>query len=29
MKRSDINAAIRWAEQLLKTHCITLPPFAD
>ncbi len=28
MKRSEINAAIKWAEQLCKEHNITLPDFA-
>lgn len=28
MKRSEINAAIRWAEALCATHHITLPDFA-
>ena len=28
MKRSEINQSIRWAEDLCKKHCITLPDFA-
>lgn len=28
MKRSEINAAIRWAEDLLRTHHISLPLYA-
>ena len=28
MKRSEINAAIKWAEELCKEHRITLPDFA-
>ena len=28
MKRSEINAAIRWAEDLLKAHHISLPLYA-
>ena len=28
MKRSEINAAIRWAETLCEAHHITLPRFA-
>ena len=28
MKRSEINQSIRWAEELCKKHCITLPDFA-
>ena len=28
MKRSEINSAIRWAEELLSKHHITLPEFA-
>lgn len=29
MKRSEINAAIRWAEDLLKAHDISLPDYSD
>lgn len=29
MKRSEINSAIIWAEELCKKHSITLPPFAN
>lgn len=28
MKRSEINAAIRWAKELLEDYKISLPPFA-
>ena len=29
MKRSEVNAAIKWAKKLLKNNNISLPVFAD